>query len=55
MVEPLAADVRGGSRREIRRKINTELLRLAAAMCGAADIFLFFVYAGIISARVRSE
>lgn len=34
MVEPLAADVRGGSRREIRRKINTELLRLAAAMCG---------------------
>lgn len=34
MVEPLAADVRGGSRRDIRRKINAELLRLAAAMCG---------------------
>ena len=29
-VEPLAADVRGRTRREMRRKIKSELLRLAA-------------------------
>lgn len=31
-VEPLAADVRGRTRREMRRKIKSELLRLAAPM-----------------------
>lgn len=33
-VEPLAADVRGKSRREIRKKIRTEMLRLLAPMFG---------------------
>lgn len=33
-VEPLAADVRGRSRREIRKKIRSEMLRLLAPMFG---------------------
>lgn len=33
-VEPLAADVRGKSRREIRKKIRSEMLRLLAPMFG---------------------
>ena len=39
-VEPLAADVRGGTRRQIRRKIKNELLRLAAPMfaCNYDDL-----------------
>lgn len=39
-VEPLAADVRGSSHREIRRKIKSELLRLAAPMfdCNYDDL-----------------
>lgn len=39
-VEPLAADVRGRTRREMRRKIKSELLRLAAPMfdCGYDDL-----------------
>lgn len=39
-VEPLAADVRGSTRREMRRKIKSELLRLAAPMfdCSYDDL-----------------
>lgn len=39
-VEPLAADVRGATRGEIRRKIKSELLRLAAPMfdCNYDDL-----------------
>lgn len=39
-VEPLAADVRGTTRREIRKKIKSELLRLAAPMfdCNYDDL-----------------
>lgn len=39
-VEPLAADVRGRTRREMRRKIKSELLRLAAPMfdCNYDDL-----------------
>lgn len=39
-VEPLAADVRGSTRREMRRKIKSELLRLAASMfdCNYDDL-----------------
>ena len=39
-VEPLAADVRGRSKREILKKMDEELLRLAAAMfqCGYDDL-----------------
>lgn len=39
-VEPLAADVRGRTRREMRRKIRSELLRLAAPMfdCSYDDL-----------------
>ena len=39
-VEPLAADVRGGTHREIRRKLKSELLRLAAPMfdCNYDDL-----------------
>lgn len=39
-VEPLAADVRGGSQSEVRRKIKAETLRLAAPMfeCGYDDL-----------------
>lgn len=39
-VEPLAADVRGTDQREIRRKIKSELLRLAAPMfdCNYDDL-----------------
>ena len=39
-VEPLAADVRGADRREIRKKIKSELLRLAAPMfdCNYDDL-----------------
>lgn len=39
-VEPLAADVRGNTRREMRRKIKSELLRLAAPMfdCSYDDL-----------------
>ena len=39
-VEPLAADVRGSTRREIRRKMKGELLRLAAPMfdCNYDDL-----------------
>ncbi|MDE6320195.1 MAG: toll/interleukin-1 receptor domain-containing protein, partial [Lachnospiraceae bacterium] len=39
-VEPLAADVRGNTNREIRRKIKSELLRLAAPMfsCSYDDL-----------------
>lgn len=39
-VEPLAADVRGKTRREIRKKIKAETLRLAAPMfgCGYDDL-----------------
>ena len=39
-VEPLAADVRGNTHREIRRKIKSELLRLAAPMfdCNYDDL-----------------
>ncbi len=39
-VEPLAADVRGTKRREIRRKIKSELLRLVAPMfdCNYDDL-----------------
>ena len=39
-VEPLAADVRGSTHREIRRKIKSELLRLAAPMfdCNYDDL-----------------
>ena len=39
-VEPLAADVRGSTHREIRRKIKSELLRLAAPMfdCSYDDL-----------------
>lgn len=33
-VEPLAADVRGANRREIKKKIKSELLRLVAPMFG---------------------
>lgn len=35
-VEPLAADVRGGSRREINRKLKTEIVRLAAPLLGCS-------------------
>lgn len=35
-VEPLAADVRGGSRREINRKLKTEVVRLAAPLLGCS-------------------
>lgn len=39
-VEPLAADVRGRSQAEVRKKIKTEMLRLAAPMfgCGYDDL-----------------
>ena len=39
-VEPLAADVRGADRKEMRRKIKSELLRLAAPMfdCNYDDL-----------------
>lgn len=39
-VEPLAADVRGHSRRQMRRKLKSELLRLAAPMfdCNYDDL-----------------
>lgn len=39
-VEPLAADVRGADRKEIRKKIGSELLRLAAPMfdCNYDDL-----------------
>lgn len=39
-VEPLAADVRGRTRREMRRKLKSELLRLAAPMfdCSYDDL-----------------
>ena len=39
-VEPLAADVRGSTRREIRKKMKSELLRLAAPMfdCNYDDL-----------------
>ena len=39
-VEPLAADVRGADRREMRKKIKSELLRLAAPMfdCNYDDL-----------------
>lgn len=39
-VEPLAADVRGRTRREMRRKLKSELLRLAAPMfdCNYDDL-----------------
>lgn len=35
-VEPLAADVRGADRREIRKKLKSELLRLVAPMFGCS-------------------
>lgn len=35
-VEPLAADVRGNTKKEILKKMNEELLRLGAAMFGCA-------------------
>lgn len=35
-VEPLAADVRGGSRRGINRKLKTEIVRLAAPLLGCS-------------------
>ena len=39
-VEPLAADVRGASKSEMRKKLNAELLRLAAPLlhCGYDDL-----------------
>ena len=39
-VEPLAADVRGANRKEVRKKIGSELLRLAAPMfdCNYDDL-----------------
>lgn len=39
-IEPLAADVRGNSRKEIRKKIREEVVRLAAPMfgCGYDDL-----------------
>lgn len=35
-VEPLAADVRGATRREVKRKLKTEIVRLAAPLLGCS-------------------